>query len=709
MQLSLTTRTTAIIAVVAFVLIYIGTTTLSLSADRLQNSYLVSKQFQLLDLLDSVVIELARAEAGEREYLITGDNAAKERYQMALSQIDIDISKLRLLLSDRSSYVMLLEDLTESLSFRKSCAEEVMAVRDASGLAAAKQRSIMFDEEGMTQHVEWLAKDVSRTINHEMTERFSDLDRESLNSMAGISVILCSALLALVVLIFGVNRYVQDRLSAESTLKEAQRALMEREARMRAIVGTAPDGIVTVTVDGEVESANAVFEEMFGYEAGSLSGVSVESILPGFMVRDDLKDAEEVALPDTVSVKAKEDATGVNTASIKVKEGETGVNTASIKVKEGETGVNTAPSLSQDAGRNSPKAKEGVHRSIYGAVRELTGVRRDGSRLPVELSVSAVELGAQSVLIGIVRDITERRVVEERVKDFYSMVSHELRTPLASIRTALGLLENSFAEQLNDESRPVVKIAADEADRLMRLINDILDMRKIESGKIELYSDVYSAADLVARAVEGVVALASEQGITFEVAVEPHLEIYCDFDRAMQVLTNVLSNAIKYSPAAGKILVSAETMGNFCRFAVQDQGPGVPKNQTHKLFGRFEQLRSSDGQFRSGSGLGLAIAKAIVEGQGGQIGVELPDGGGSCFWFTLPLPSDDNEDEEDEFDEVDEAVEEVDGGISEVVDAGAKVDGAINEVADAGAKVDGAINEAVEAGDEVDLVDGQKI
>lgn len=667
MQLSLTTRTTAIIAVVAFVLIYIGTTTLSLSADRLQNSYLVSKQFQLLDLLDSVVIELARAEAGEREYLITGDTAAKDRYQMALSQIDIDISKLRLLLSDRSSYVMLLEDLTESLSFRKSCAEEVMAVRDVSGLAAAKQRSLMFDEEGMTQHVEWLAKDVSRTINHEMTERFSDLDRESLNSMAGISVILCSALLALVVLIFGVNRYVQDRLSAESTLKEAQRALMEREARMRAIVGTAPDGIVTVTVDGEVESANAVFEEMFGYEAGSLSGVSVESILPGFMVKEDEKDADVVALPGKDSVKSKGD----------------------------EPGVNPSPDLSADADRNAPKAKEGVHRSVYGAVRELTGVRRDGSRLPVELSVSAVELGAQSVLIGIVRDITERRVVEERVKDFYSMVSHELRTPLASIRTALGLLENSFAEQLNDESRPVVKIAADEADRLMRLINDILDMRKIESGKIELYSDVYSAADLVARAVEGVVALASENGITFEVAVEPQLEIYCDFDRAMQVLTNVLSNAIKYSPAAGKILVSAETMGNFCRFAVQDQGPGVPKNQTHKLFGRFEQLRSSDGQFRSGSGLGLAIAKAIVEGQGGQIGVELPDGGGSCFWFTLPLPSDDNDDEEDEFDEVDEAVEEVDGGISEVVDAGAKVDGAINEV--------------VDAGNEADLVDGQRL
>ena len=666
MQLSLTTRTTAIIAVVAFVLIYIGTTTLSLSADRLQNSYLVSKQFQLLDLLDSVVIELARAEAGEREYLITGDAAAKDRYQMALSQIDIDISKLRLLLSDRSSYVMLLEDLTESLSFRKSCAEEVMAVRDASGLAAARQRSLMFDEEGMTQHVEWLAKDVSRTINHEMTERFSDLDRESLNSMAGISVILCSALLALVVLIFGVNRYVQDRLSAESTLKEAQRALMEREARMRAIVGTAPDGIVTVTVDGEVESANAVFEEMFGYEAGSLFGVSVESILPGFMVREDLKDSEAQPASSAPGSSSAQGAGALQSASSAqgagaVQSASSAQGAGAVQSASSAQGAGALQSVSsaQRAGQNTGlRAKEGVHRSIYGAVRELTGVRRDGSRLPVELSVSAVELGAQSVLIGIVRDITERRVVEERVKDFYSMVSHELRTPLASIRTALGLLENSFAAQLNEESRPVVKIAADEADRLMRLINDILDMRKIESGKIELYSDVYSASDLIARAVEGVVALASENGISFDVAVEPQLEIYCDFDRAMQVLTNVLSNAIKYSPAAGKILVSAETMGNFCRFAVQDQGPGVPKNQTHKLFGRFEQLRSSDGQFRSGSGLGLAIAKAIVEGQGGQIGVELPDGGGSCFWFTLPLPSDENDDDYDEEYEEDEKVVE---------------------------------------------------
>jgi PAS domain S-box-containing protein len=560
LNLSLTTKSTAIICIVAFVLIYIGKTTLNLSADRLQNSYLVSKQFQLLDHLDSVVIELARAEAGEKEYLQTGSKAAKERYGAALSQIENDISKLRLLLSDRTQYVMLLEDLTESLSFRKSCAEEVMQLRDASGLEAAQLRSAQFDEEGMTQHVEWLARDVSRTINQEMTNRFSDLDRENLNSMAGISFILASALLALVFVIFGINRYVRERVISETSLREAQRALMEREARVRAIVGTAPDGIVTVTTDGAIETANMVFEQMFGYESGEMIGLKIEKVLPGF----------------------------------------------TLNHKEAKTG----------------------------AVKELTGLKQDGTEVSLELSVSAVELGEQGVLIGIVRDITERRVVEERVKDFYSMVSHELRTPLASIRTALGLMESSFA---TDESRPVVKIASEEADRLMRLINDILDMRKIESGKLELYSDIYSAAQMVGKSVEGISNLGESKSIKFVQLPEPGIEVFCDQDRTMQVLTNMLSNAIKYSPDGGTIIVSTELIGNFCRFAVQDEGPGIPKNQTHKLFGRFEQLRSTDGLIRAGTGLGLAIAKAIVEEQGGQIGVDLPELGGSKFWFSLPL------------------------------------------------------------------------
>ena len=240
------------------------------------------------------------------------------------------------------------------------------------------------------------------------------------------------------------------------------------------------------------------------------------------------------------------------------------------------------------------------------------------------------------------RDITERKEVEERVKDFYSMVSHELRTPLASIRTALGLME-SFTDELSDKTRPVVKIAATEADRLMRLINDILDMRKIEAGKLELALDAHDIAKLVSRAVVSIDSLAQQAKVTIKENLVPDLDVYCDGDRILQVLSNILANAIKYSPSPGEVTVSCEKSGASCKISVRDLGPGVAKNQAHKLFGRFEQLRSKDGKQRAGSGLGLAIAKAIVEQHGGEIGVELPDGGGSIFWFSLPLAEDEIE------------------------------------------------------------------
>jgi signal transduction histidine kinase len=111
----------------------------------------------------------------------------------------------------------------------------------------------------------------------------------------------------------------------------------------------------------------------------------------------------------------------------------------------------------------------------------------------------------------------------------------------------------------------------------------------------------------------------------------------------LQVLSNILANAIKYSPSPGKVIVACEKSGSSCKISVRDFGPGVAKNQAHKLFGRFEQLRAKDGKNRAGSGLGLAIAKAIVEQHGGEIGVELPDGGGSIFWFSLPLAEDEIE------------------------------------------------------------------
>jgi|JI10StandDraft_1071094.scaffolds.fasta_scaffold00095_24 PAS domain S-box-containing protein len=576
MKNSLTAKTTAIILIVAAVLIYIGTMTLNLAADRLANSYLASKQFQLVDLLDQIVLDMSRADAQEREYVLTGDIKTIEQYKLCFDRIDACVAKLKTLLSDNSRYSMLLDELTDSISFRKSCAEEVIQVRSSGGMESALARSDKFDEGHLTKHVEWLAKEVSGTINSEMTARFSELDKASLTTLIGISFILISALLALLIVILGVNRYVSERHRAEEALRAAQQALSEREARMRALVETAPDGIVTIRSDGTIESVNAVLENLCGVPASDLIGVDIERIIPSFLLDGRISDLA--------------------------------------------------------SGQRSP----------FSAGRELYAVRQDGSHVPVEVSTSTVSLGREDVYTGIVRDITERKEVEERVKDFYSMVSHELRTPLASIRTALGLME-SFSDELSDKTRPVVRIAAAEADRLMRLINDILDMRKIESGKLELALDAFDASDLLRKAIEGIDSLAHQAQVTIENQANTALDVYCDGDRILQVLSNILANAVKYSPSPGKVIVACEKSGSSCKISVRDFGPGVAKNQAHKLFGRFEQLRAKDGKNRAGSGLGLAIAKAIVEQHGGEIGVELPDGGGSIFWFSLPLAEDEIE------------------------------------------------------------------
>ncbi|MDQ5935478.1 MAG: domain S-box protein [Cyanobacteriota bacterium erpe_2018_sw_21hr_WHONDRS-SW48-000092_B_bin.40] len=576
MKNSLTAKTTAIILIVAAVLIYIGTMTLNLAADRLANSYLASKQFQLVDLLDQIVLDMSRADAQEREYVLTGDIKTIEQYKLCFDRIDACVAKLKTLLSDNSRYSMLLDELTDSISFRKSCAEEVIQVRSSGGMESALARSDKFDEGHLTKHVEWLAKEVSGTINSEMTARFSELDKASLTTLIGISFILISALLALLIVILGVNRYVSERHRAEEALRAAQQALSEREARMRALVETAPDGIVTIRSDGTIESVNAVLENLCGVPASDLIGVDIERIIPSFLLDGRISDLA--------------------------------------------------------SGQRSP----------FSAGRELYAVRQDGSHVPVEVSTSTVSLGREDVYTGIVRDITERKEVEERVKDFYSMVSHELRTPLASIRTALGLME-SFSDELSDKTRPVVRIAAAEADRLMRLINDILDMRKIESGKLELALDAFDASDLLRKAIEGIDSLAHQAQVAIENQANTALDVYCDGDRILQVLSNILANAVKYSPSPGKVIVACEKSGSSCKISVRDFGPGVAKNQAHKLFGRFEQLRAKDGKNRAGSGLGLAIAKAIVEQHGGEIGVELPDGGGSIFWFSLPLAEDEIE------------------------------------------------------------------
>jgi signal transduction histidine kinase len=178
-------------------------------------------------------------------------------------------------------------------------------------------------------------------------------------------------------------------------------------------------------------------------------------------------------------------------------------------------------------------------------------------------------------------------------------------------------------------------VAVQNTDRLIRLVNDILDVERLASGKASLRARPSTADALVADALANVEGLAARAGITLQSHADPE-PLVADPDRVAQVLVNLLSNAVKFSEAGTTVRAAARRDGAWVRFEVADQGRGIPADKVHTLFDRFQQVDLSDSRQKGGTGLGLAICKGIVEEHGGHIGVESADGAGSTFWFTLP-------------------------------------------------------------------------
>lgn len=240
-------------------------------------------------------------------------------------------------------------------------------------------------------------------------------------------------------------------------------------------------------------------------------------------------------------------------------------------------------------------------------------------------------------LCGVADDISDRKEAEKRVSEFYSTVSHELRSPLTSIRGSLGLIESGLVGEVSEEASTFVTIARVESDRLIRLINSILDLRKIEAGKLELKYQNTKVADLVQSTIASLSGMAIEGTVTLVAGSICDDEVQLDHDRIIQVLTNLVSNGIKFSKENSTIVISAERQGERICFSVEDEGAGIAARDLPKLFGKFQQLDSTDSRSQGGTGLGLAISKALVEQHGGEIGVESNPGKGSKFWFTIPM------------------------------------------------------------------------
>ena len=259
---------------------------------------------------------------------------------------------------------------------------------------------------------------------------------------------------------------------------------------------------------------------------------------------------------------------------------------------------------------------------------------RFGRTMSVPLFCESGELMGH---VGLVEDITESLAIEKMKKEFISIVSHELRTPLTAIRGSLGLLAAGVLKDQPDTAKQMLEIAAKDTERLVRLVNDILDLERLEANKVFFVKQWCDAATLMHQSVETVQFLAAQNNITLCV-VPSSVQLWADSDRMIQTLVNLLSNAIKFSPPQSTVTLSVQALPDHVLFKIQDQGRGIPHDQLKTIFRRFQQVDASDSRQKGGTGLGLAICRSIVQQHGGKIWAESVLGLGTVFYFTLPQP-----------------------------------------------------------------------
>jgi len=378
----------------------------------------------------------------------------------------------------------------------------------------------------------------------------------------------------------GIVRDISQRKVTEDKLRELF-------SRTKAILDTIVDGVITISDRGRIETVNPAAEKIFGYRLEELSGRNVSMLMP-------------------------------------------------------------AP-YQHEHDQYLANYLDTGEKKIIGIGREVTGRRKDGSTFPLELAISEMEVNGQRMFTGIVRDISERketeeklreamrRVHEQRIKDeFIATVSHELRTPLTSIKASLELIIGHAVAEGSDQEKMLISIAHKNSDRLLLLINDILDISKIESEKMKLNLRRVPVRSFLETAISDNQAYAEKHHVKYSLLSCPkNLHIHVDPDRLMQVMSNLMSNAAKFSHQDSLIEVEAGQRGDNVRITVRDKGPGIPLDFQSRVFEKFTQADTSDKRQMSGTGLGLHISKSIVERHHGELSFKSVIGEGTEFYIDL--------------------------------------------------------------------------
>jgi len=379
--------------------------------------------------------------------------------------------------------------------------------------------------------------------------------------------------------------------------RENARFLLEKsEARKRAVVDNLLDGIITIDEKGIIETFNPAAEEIFGYSQHEVIGRNVKMLMPEPYHRNH-------------------------------------------------------DSYIQNYLRTGTK-------KIIGIGREVAGKRKDGTVFPMDLSVNAMTVRDHRLFTGIIRDITQRKQAEQQLikakekaeeanrlkSEFLNVMSHELRTPLTVMLGNLPLLSEIEDMPPAEEIVEIVGDIDDAGQHLRQLINDLLDISKIEAGQMTLNLDIFNVQDIVDDSIDTIQNMAAKKNLNLEKSGSS-APVTADPLRVKQILLNLMSNAVKFTDA-GKISIAMEPDHDQVIIRVTDTGCGIDPADMEQVFEKFTQVDSSSTRAAEGTGLGLAITKKLVELHGGKIGVESILGKGSTFWFSLPLAASDSLDDD---------------------------------------------------------------
>lgn len=426
-------------------------------------------------------------------------------------------------------------------------------------------------------------------INKSLTKHKGDQNLQ-LNNFMGIPLISGGGLVGVMVVANRKDDYADDlliriyplvtmcsniieALKANRLREEAESDLQKNMDKMNSIVETAADGIIVFNKDLLIEDANMAICDIFGFDKLQLKNWSLNKLVQH-------QDLESIDLA----------------------------------IAEG-----------------GQKDKDRIILRNH----EVTGIKQD-ELFPLEISISRLDLG-ETKYMAILRDISDRKRIDRMKMEFVSTVSHELRTPLTSIKGSLGLLAGGALGEFPGQASNMIKLAYDNCERLGRLVNDILDIEKIESGKMEFYPSETDLNMLMSEAVQGNRAYADGYGVELFLEPVPVRMIEVDKDRIRQVLDNLISNAIKFSDKGDVVTIKVMIEQQGIRIEVSDNGPGISESFRPHIFKKFSQSDSSDTRKNGGTGLGLSISKAIIEAHGGEIGYISEENCGATFYIVLDV------------------------------------------------------------------------